>query len=914
MPIKRLDIGALAEPLSRGATVLVPTNRLQDIVSRAYAEQQATVYYTPPVLGIDVWITRLWQRAGEQGIAPYCQIQALPSSEEIFIWIEVIEESLEELPLLNPEETANTVSRAYQLMKQWRLDRDHLTELESYRVVPDIAAFLDWSARFERRCKQRAVASLSDCLVQINADLEAGIQLPLADEFLLLNFYEPPPLYAELFEKLKTRTVVNSFLYEYPDTQATGKRYQFSSQRDEFNYVAQWAKHRLAVNSDAHIGIIGELDEKQRSQLHHVLANTLDEHYLIQFDTTHTRVNTSHSTRNLTQEAVIHDAFLILDLLRDEQVSENLCRLLRSPFVLAKSGETRQRHALERYMRRNLSDRCQAHEISQLVQRTDQDYHCPALASALLATREYARRMRTWETPRSWAKLFSDVLAEFDWPGERLTPPQALLLKRWDEAMDRLAGLSAVTGKLDLGKAIACLRNLCLRSRQTQTFDHKRHISQYTIEEAAGLTFDHAWIINCNDQVWPPSVKANPFLPYSLQRDNLIPGSHSDIQHKMASTTFAMLCNAVKAELCASHHASDGDQEFRPSSFIASFEPAQAEAEIIGRLSNPEIGKTVSPPIETVSDHEFVPLQADAQSLGGHQVLSDQSSCPFRGFALHRLQADPLEPFASGLSRMARGSAMHRALEYLYQQVNSGRQLQEMSADALDALCTSAATEAIKWLSARHSRLMTPRFARIEQDRMQMLLKRFLGSGEAEQGRGDFQVLGREERHEWHYEGMRFNLVIDRIDQLADGGLAVIDYKTGKATPSNSSWLDERPEDLQLPFYYTVMSSQQPAPVNAVAIAHINAARIGYSGLAADDGFHSRIKSSADDRYIRKDWADLAVTFPARVQTIAREFSQGCTVVDPVNGAQTCRYCALNKLCRIDELSQGASEDTGELP
>lgn len=908
MPVNRLNIDAIEQSLSRGATVLVPTNRLRDIVSHAYADRQTSVYRTPQVLGIDVWITRLWQQAGAMGIAPYRQIQALSSSEEIFIWIEIIEQSLEELPLLNPEETANTVSRAYQLMKQWRLDQDHLQALESYRVIPDIAAFLDWSARFERLCQQRAVASLSDCLVQINADLGAGVQLPLAEEILLLNFYEPPPLYAELFAKLNSHTTLGSYLYRYPDARMTGKRYEFPSQREEFTYIAHWARSRLAENKQAHIGIIGELNEKQRTQLHHVLSDTLENHFQIQFDTTHTRFNTSHSTRNLTQEAVIHDAFLILDLLREEQVSENLCRLLRSPFFLASSGETRQRHALEKYMRRNLSDRCLAHEVSRIAQRADKDYSCPALARALLASREHARRTGRWESPRTWARLFSSVLQEFDWPGERLTPPQIQLLKRWDEALERLAGLGAVTGKLDLGKAIACLRNLCVRSRQTQAFDNRSQISQYSLEEAAGLSFDYVWILNCNDQVWPPSVKANPFLPYSLQRDQKMPGSHTDVQHSMASVTFEMLCNSVVSELCASHHISDGDQEFRPSSFSVGFQ-LEAPDQAIEQLIRDSARTAANKPLHTVTDSEFVPLQADSQSLGGHQVLSDQSSCPFRAFALHRLQADPLEPFASGLSKMARGSAMHRALEYLYQQLNSGQQLQQMSDEALEELCHNAANEAIGWLRIHHSRLMTPRFERIEHDRTRLLLKRFLSSADAEQGRADFQVLGREERHQWQYEGMHFNLVIDRIDQLADGSLAVIDYKTGKSAPGNSSWLDERPEDLQLPFYYTVMSRQQPAPVNAVAIAHLNAAKIGYSGLAADLAFHTRIKPSADDRYVKKDWAELAIEFSTKVETIASEFKAGFAVVDPVNGKLTCRYCALENLCRIDELSKSEIDD-----
>ncbi|MDA0689169.1 MAG: hypothetical protein O2948_11070, partial [Proteobacteria bacterium] len=61
--------------------------------------------------------------------------------------------------------------------------------------------------------------------------------------------------------------------------------------------------------------------------------------------------------------------------------------------------------------------------------------------------------------------------------------------------------------------------------------------------------------------------------------------------------------------------------------------------------------------------------------------------------------------------------------------------------------------------------------------------------------------------------------------------------------------------------------------------------------------------------YVKKDWAELAIEFPTKVETIASEFKAGCAVVDPVNGKLTCRYCALENLCRIDELSKSEIDD-----
>lgn len=912
MTIRRLNVDSIKDKLSGGATVLVPNNRLRDIIIHAYAETQKPVHLSPKVQSIDIWITDLWRQCAQQGIEPYNQLQALSSSEEIFIWIEIIEESLEKLPLLNPEETANSVSRAYQLMKQWRLDQDHLDVLESYRVIPDIAAFLDWSRKFEQRCQQRNIASLADCLVQINQDLATNHNLPLADEIVLINFYQPPPLYAELFSLIDEQSKVSTHNYHYESSGVTKRRYQFHSQKDEFDYVAAWAKQLVSQDGDLHIGIVGELDEKQRSELHHTLAFSLDDNFLIQFDTTDTWVNTSHSGRNLTQEAVIHDAFLLLDLLKDEQISENICRLLRSPFVLADSNESLQRQTLEKHLRRNLSDRCLTQEVSLFAQMSDKEYFCPELSKALLSTREHIRHSRKQENPRNWASLFKTVLDDFNWPGECLTPRQRLHIQRWNESLTRLSNLTFVTGKIDLSKALACLRNLCVNSRQSQTFDTCCQISQYNIEEAAGLQFDHIWLLNFNDQVWPPAAKANPFLPYSLQKEQKLPASHSDIQHAMAIANLELLSNAAATEFNFSHHSSSGDQEFRVSSYAAHVELRDLEANIL-ELANESHSRYQHDGnmLLIATDKDRVPLLTDDKSLGGHQVLGDQSSCPFRAFALHRLQADPIEAFVSGLSKMTRGSAIHRSLEFLYQSLHSKQQLEQLGKEEINTLCESAANEAITFLSSRHGRLMTPRFREIEYQRIKRLLERFLTSAPAEHGRRSFQVIGREERHQWHYQGMQFNLVIDRIDQLADGSLAVIDYKTGKSAASNSSWLAERPEDLQIPFYYTVMMSQQAAPVNAVSIAHLNAANISYSGLTADGEFHSHIKASSDDRYVKRDWSELTTEFTAKVHYFADQFKNGSVNVDPANGTLTCRYCSLGNLCRIDELAINSAVEKG---
>ena len=66
------------------------------------------------------------------------------------------------------------------------------------------------------------------------------------------------------------------------------------------------------------------------------------------------------------------------------------------------------------------------------------------------------------------------------------------------------------------------------------------------------------------------------------------------------------------------------------------------------------------------------------------------------------------------------------------------------------------------------------------------------------------------------------------MDRLADGSLAVIDYKTG-ANAEIRAWLDERPKLPQMPAYVQALG---PEHVGAVAFARVRSGDTGYVGVA----------------------------------------------------------------------------------
>ncbi|MCY4357759.1 MAG: PD-(D/E)XK nuclease family protein [Gammaproteobacteria bacterium] len=920
MSITRLHLNErLAEAIEQGATVLVPNNRLRDAVVRSYARSQShTVFVTPRVIGVDVWARNTWDQLASLGRLPYCTRLLVSDTEERVLWTQIIENSLHSYPLLNPGETAAQASRAYQRMKQWKLQKNHQQELLSFAVIPDLQAFLHWSTMFEKLCKKKSVISLVDCIEQICMDLASPNTLPIANNFVLLNFTQPPPLYRTLFEYLKNVAAVEEIKPDRQDPTISGQSRIFPTVRDEFTAAASWAKQIMANDSQAHIGLIGQLSDEQHNELERILRNALRPQYLVEYCSEDVVFNSSRRSSSLMDEALIHDAFLIFDLViksREAQL-ESFCRLLRSPYVLPNTGEHTQRTRLEQHLRRRLTNPCRGDDLVYFAGLRNTDYRCPKLMAAIRAVQRKINvltcssgmnKQPASATPAQWSKFLTEVLRRFGWPGRKLTPHQKrVVITRFEAALTELSGLTPILERVDFSQVLSRLRQICLDTKLKPKFDDRCQISLLSLEEASDLAFDHLWILNFNDQVWPPPVSPTPFLPYPLQRELGMPGSHSNIQVMFARDIFSSLLVSASKTFTVSHHRSGDDQEFRPSSFSAEFTNLALEIESDSSLVLPMFNSKENSHLQLIAipDDDAVPLQPRSgdESLGGVNVLNDQSRCPFHAFIQHRLRAEPLESFASGLSPAAKGTAIHLALEKLYAQITERNDL-SVDPDSLWELCNEAAAEAVRYLRQHHRSIMTKRFTQIEKRRIATRLSSFL---QIEKEREKFSVLCTEEKMSWHYRDMLFNLKIDRIDRLADNTIAVIDYKTGRTAVSSSNWLKERPEDLQLPMYMTVIeeTGKHGGTVSAVAVARINIENPGYSGITDQEPFHPTLTSL--NSLITKHpevtgWPELQAKLKDGLERIADEFLAGIATITPPDYARNCTNRQIRAMCRLPD-------------
>ncbi len=910
----RLGHGALDQYLEADYLILVPNQRIRDALLASYgASRSNRCWYTPDINAVDIWIAHQWQRLGSRGKPPFASQRLLNSNEETLLWLGIIEASQREIPLLNINETAASAQRAYRLYRLWLDDGEQVDALPPASGIPEFNQFREWSQRFLELCHARHLVSLVDATRSLVRALESGLFEP-PPRVILVNFYQPPPLYSALISQLgrsgESRIVRSVEVGQ--EFVPSGVFHSFDDFASECRACADWAAGIVHAHPDQQVGILFEGNSHKLKTLERIFLDVFSPFSFLAVSELSSPFNRVTDPIPLTDSGLIGEALLILNLGDETQDSADFCRLLQSPALLAWEEEREQRIQLELHLREKVSATCSLSQLLRIMSREHKPYFCPQLAGALLQLNSQNRGTRVPRDATYWSEFFRGQLETLGWPGPLAEQDaiQSRLVERWRQLLVEYSRMSVLLGPLDRQAARSRLLSLCQTAGQKSSFDAGCRVSLLSNSDAVGLEFDHLWFLDLSDQSQPPAPNPSPFLLHSAQKAARIPGSHSDIQLQNARREFAILCRSTSGEIHASYHRSDGDDQFRPSSLAASFketEVADTRRLYLNRLALAGAGRRqlLTPPAD-----DPVPLADTVNPGGGQAILSDQSSCPFRAFARHRLKARQPESFSNGLNARYRGTALHIALEKLFTDIRSLSQLQNLTGTARKDLINRCAQQALEFLASRFPELMTPRFSAIERNRIIALLDSFL---EMEAQRPEFQVFATERSVTWQHQQLQIDLKIDRIDKLADGALALIDYKTGKSIPQLNGLLKPRPENLQLPVYHAAVSGATTEAVEAIVFAQLHVARTAYTGLAANSGFHPDVKSVSEEKEFQQDWSALTADWHLKLAKLADEFCEGVARVDPVNAAKTCAFCDLQPLCRIQELGpRDSRQESGD--
>ncbi len=426
-----------------------------------------------------------------------------------------------------------------------------------------------------------------------------------------------------------------------------------------------------------------------------------------------------------------------------------------------------------------------------------------------------------------------------------------------------------------------------------------------TVEEAAGMAFDHVFVLGMAERVFPPQPSDDPLLPERLRRQ--LDGAVPSAAERVLAARRAYLAAAAMAGGCTATAPRVSLRDQRPAQPSAWFFEAAARLHngpVYARDLDQWLWERVNRPAWLVCVDSFAawvgsgdvftdlqerdlaevcraggelwqhPLLAERGALDGLLARAERSrasavpaaaglgrwsgealpqpvvhgleqsasaletltTCPFRYFLAHELRVrEPDRPEdLDAIDPAERGSLVHEVLERFVKEVKARRGTETVSggwSEAERALLLALAGEAF---AAYERRGVTGRPASwaAARERVVQDLVRFLRDDEAWRAESGASIrdaelaFGAQAGRPAVFEvepgvTIGFRGKADRVDVRADGGLVVIDYKTGasdrfqqaKEVPlakEKGGWL------LQLPIYALAVRGDGQTPVRAL--------------------------------------------------------------------------------------------------
>ena len=164
-------------------------------------------------------------------------------------------------------------------------------------------------------------------------------------------------------------------------------------------------------------------------------------------------------------------------------------------------------------------------------------------------------------------------------------------------------------------------------------------------------------------------------------------------------------------------------------------------------------------------------------------VLLDQSYSIGYGDRWERARSAAYDAI-NGLGPTDRGTVVHAMLAAVWAALGTRQVLEAAAPSELTVLLEKCAEEALGSLRRYRAEKLAGRFEALERARLVALARDWLA---AESRRPDFEVVAIEEKRALTFGGVTVNAKLDRMDRLAAGGHAIIDYKTGQC--ATSAWI-----------------------------------------------------------------------------------------------------------------------------
>lgn len=789
--------------------------------------------------------------------------------------------------------------------------------LTENRALEDVDVFVVWLKAYNKRAEAENIVSLAQVLAQFVDFLDRGL-VKLPEKITLFGFDNPPPLYQRLFQTLEKENCPLDRQGPSDCNPAFDKK-AFNNQSQEMHAAAQWSKTILEKSPSARIGIIcPDLHTRKKETLRVFsdcfFPNQILERQIVSKDVLINTRFSSTASENLDSQAVIQVALMLLQLNNHELDSLDICQLLRSPFLLGAEEESAARASLEYKLRKNAELATCLANLRYLALEPDRPWHCPVFGKALLKFEESRLQHKGSRNVAQWSILIEQQLILFIDP---VSWEQQQFLHQWHELLKDFKNMAYLCANISFSNAIKLLSQLA-RNTSATTFFNQAPVQILAPIEAGGLQYTHLWCMGLSEANWPPPAHSNPFIPIQIQHKYSIPAASTELQYQSAKGMLQQFCTATSAAVVFSYPLQAEDIALNPSLLLEEFSSTNIGQDKVQpnnhELNQESLECTLHPHsrylfalqtetgnIDVFEDTLNIPLLSNEDVAGGTALIADQAACPFKSFAKYRLRATELPKVAYGLPAYAVGNMLHHAMEVFWQNLKDQAAINAMDSEQCKALVQAAASAGVKHTSRNFPQTMTVRYCELEVQRLGSLLSRWL---DEERKRGYFTVLEHEYPLQWQYSNLQLNFRIDRLEQLEDESISLVDYKTSKQNSVN--WLDARQDKPQL-LLYLLAAENDPKlhKVSSLLYAQVNIEEMKYRGIAQNTDIYPGVALEQQRNFPDSiTWDELREFWQLSLQTLAQEFIDGYLLIEP-KSVTSCQYCHLDQLCRVKEQRQG---------
>ncbi|MBX2808756.1 MAG: PD-(D/E)XK nuclease family protein [Cellvibrionaceae bacterium] len=880
-PLFRIE--TIAQACTENQLVLTANQRLRSKALQAWAhylsERGKQSGVTPRLFSLSQWLESCWQQLQAQAY-PSSQVTVASAEQERVLW----EQVTANCGRMQPEVLARQAARGLQSLHLWQLP---LTRLNDYiytnhrdtQCQSSIELYRNWCDQFQALMAKHQLISREQSYGIISRAFSEKV-LATEDNIWLLGFDDIPPLINTLLEKaapVRTRVTNNDF----QPTAIVQQRYRDTD--TELTAAANWAKDILERQQSVRIGIIVPNLGQCRQTVEMALTKAFEGHSLLATTPRYSLPFNISAGIPLGNTPLIADTLALLNLQRNHWPVEDICQLLFSPFWGDSQRDLSQRTAL-------------ASRLESLGKFTISGNDLRYWAQTLDATRPqqcglynylhtfHTKLCRTKQLPSAWIDNFLTLLNCLDWPGER--QPDSIEYQQtqaWYQLLETFASLDSTLGRISAAKAINELQSMAKRTPfQAEVTDSP--IQVLGILEGVGLHFNHCWILGLDQQTWPPAPAPNPLLPLQLQRQYQLPHSTFERELAYAQSLTQDYCHCATQLVFSSAEQGQHDQVPQQASQLIThipLAPNRVSPETEYTAARSEFDDYVlrlfhSQQLESVDCSQAPdysnPGPAGKLLTGGASVIKAQAANPFDAFAIYRLGAHKPPPAVPGFSAIEQGNILHQALAVIWSRLKNQAGLLASTDEQLHHWVKDAVTAQVHLLQKRKTGHLQATLCQLEIDRQTQLIGDWLNH---EKNRPVFQVVSLEQEQQLHWGNISIPIRIDRVDQLADDSLLVMDYKSGNSTLN--AWKGERPQDPQLPLYLFAFEQA----VSAIAFAQINIKELRFKGLHNGHQDINNISAIGDNRLgLPPQWEAAKDHWQGVLQQLLQEYIKGHCAVD----------------------------------